>query len=122
MKRFALVLLLVAASAAFSKGTQAWEWLQRPAETKYVIYGGELGDTVAPTRDNVRVAFYIRGQAAKEMFQAMGPDKKSACGVGEGMRIREKDNLACLYRPKEGYQCDFGFDLRTGKSVGGSIC
>jgi len=122
MKRLALVLLSIAASAALSQGMQAWEWLTRPAETKYVIYGGELGDTMAPARDNVRVAFYVRGRAAREMFEAMGPDRKATCGVEKGVRIREKDRLACLYRPGDGYQCDFGFDLRTGKSIGGSIC
>ncbi|GGY50393.1 hypothetical protein [Pseudoduganella albidiflava] len=122
VKRSFLVLLAIAASAAFSQGTQAWEWLLRPAETRYVIYGGELGDTIAPTPDNARVAFYVRGRAAKDMFEAMGPDRKAACGVEKGVRIRERDNLACLYRPTDGYQCDFGFNLRTGKSIGASIC
>lgn len=114
--------LLLAASAAFSRTVQACEWLLRPAETRYVIYGGELRDTSAPTRSDARVAFYVRGRAGKEMFEAMGPDNKPACGVEKGVRIREKDNFACIYRPGDGYQCDFGFDLRTGKSIGGSIC
>lgn len=122
MNRVVLILLSIAASAAFSQGTKAWEWLVRPAETKYVIYGGSLGDTTAPTRNDIHVAFYVQGRAAKDMFEAMGPDRKDVCGVGEGARIREKDNLSCVYRPGDGYRCDFGFDLRSGKSIGGSIC
>ncbi|TWI51240.1 hypothetical protein IP92_00224 [Pseudoduganella flava] len=76
----------------------------------------------APTRNDVHVAFYVRGRAAKDMFNAMDPDRKSECGIEDGARVRQKENVACRYRPSDGYECDFGFDLRSGKSIGGSIC
>ena len=107
---------------ALAHGAQVWEWTQRPAEVKYAIYGGDLGDAYAPTSNDVRVAFYVRGSAAKEMFEAIGPDRKSECGIERGGRVREKEHVVCSYRPSDGYQCDFGFDLRSGKSIGGSIC
>lgn len=122
MKRFALLATLVAAVAALAHGAQQWEWVTRPAEVKYVIYGGDLGDTYKPVPSDVHVAFYVRGRAAKDMFDAMGPDKKSECGIEKGGRVREKEHVACRYRPSDGYQCDFGFDLTSGKSIGGSIC
>jgi hypothetical protein len=31
-------------------------------------------------------------------------------------------NVSCGYRSSDGYQCGFGFDLRSGKSIGGLIC
>lgn len=76
----------------------------------------------ALTPNEVQVAFYVRGRAAKEMFDAMGPGRKSECGIEKGGRVREKEHVACSYRPSDGYQCDFGFDLRSGRSIGGSIC
>jgi hypothetical protein len=122
VKRFVLAFVSVAIFAALAHGAQEWEWMLRPAEARYVLYGGDIGDTYAPARNDVHVAFYVRGRAAKEMFDAMGPDRKSECGIEKGGRVREKEHVACRFRPSDGYQCDFGFDLRSGKSIGGSIC
>lgn len=122
MKHFTAVIAAVGAFAAFAHAAQEWEWSPRPAEVTYTIYGGDLGDTYAPTPNDVHAAFYVRGRAAKEMFDAMGPDRKSECVIEKGGRVREKEHVACRYRPSDGYQCDFGFDLRSGKSIGGSIC
>lgn len=101
-----------------------WDGQYRPFSGQYFIYGGALGDTQAPTAKDVKVAFTIEGAAARQMFDAMGPDRTETCDEGSGTRVRHKDeeNLSCR-RSKEGvYQCNFGFDLRTGKSIGGIIC
>lgn len=101
-----------------------WDGQFRKFSGGYFIYGGALGDTQPPTAKDVKVAFSVHGAAAKQMFDAMGPDRQDTCGEGSGMRVRHKDeeNLSCR-RSKEGvYQCNFGFDLRTGKSIGGIIC
>jgi hypothetical protein len=87
-----------------------------------VIYGGGLGDPYAPTPENKRIAFSVKGKAAKQMFDAMGPDLKNVCGAEGGTRIREKDAVSCRFSKSDGYICDFGFDLTTGKSIGGSVC
>lgn len=121
--RFRIVFSAMAvAFVTLAHGAQVWEWALHPAEVKYAIYGGDLGDSYAPTPNDVRVAFYVRGRAARVMFEAMGPDRKSECGIEKGSRVREKEHVACRYRPSDGYECDFGFDLRSGKSIGGSIC
>ena len=122
MKQYAFSFTLIGVCTALAHGAQVWEWALRPAEVKYAIYGGDLGDTYAPTPNDVHVAFYVRGLAAKEMFDAMGPDKKSECGIEKDGRVREKEHMACSYRHSSGYQCSFGFDLRSGKSIGASIC
>ena len=88
---------------------------------KYTIYSGELGDQQAPTRNERKVSFIVDGLPAKDLFDSMAPDDKEACG-GEGARARTKGNVWCTYQPERGYKCYFGFDLKTGKSIGGGIC
>lgn len=122
MRRIVFAVGLAGACVALAHSTQVWEWALRPAEVRYAIYGGDLGDTYAPTPNDVQIAFYTRGRAAKDMFDAMGPDRKGACGIEKGSRVRVKEHVSCSYRPSDGYECDFGFDLRSGKSIGGSIC
>lgn len=94
------------------------------ATARYRIYGGSLGDPTAPKDNDKKVAFAIGGAAAKALFDAIGPDKHDECTAGSGDRVRHRDdeNLSCI-RTKDGeYSCSFGFDLQTGKSIGGSIC
>jgi hypothetical protein len=88
----------------------------------YSIYGGGLGDPYAPKAGDRHMAFSVDGPLAKQMFNAMGPDLKGVCGAEDGGRIRERAEVSCSFSPNEGYHCDFGFDLTTGKSMGGSIC
>ena len=90
----------------------------------YRIYGGELGDPVAPTSKDSKLMVSVDGTMAKELFDAIGPDVKDICTEGSGTRVREKDGgrLSCTRSGEGEYSCNFGFDLRSGKSVGGSIC
>lgn len=94
------------------------------AKLRYRIYGGGLGDPVEASQRDVKIAFSIGGPAAAKMFNAMGPDVKDRCTDGSGVRVRAKDreNVLCMrYRPGQ-YSCRFGFDLKSGKSVGGTVC
>lgn len=96
----------------------------RQATASYWLYGGGLGDPTPPKPNDKKIAFSVEGKAARQIFDAIGPDKHDACTKGGGTRFRSKDNenLSCT-RSKEGeYVCSFGFDLVTGKSIGGSIC
>jgi len=122
MTRYLPPLLLTLAATTLVHAVEPWDWMPRLLTAKYIIYGGDLGDAHAPGKGDMRIAFYVRGSAAKEMFDAIGPDRKSECGIEKGGRVREKERVACRYRPSDGYQCDFGFDLGSGKSIGGSVC
>jgi hypothetical protein len=93
----------------------------KPTSSRYVVYGGALDDPTKPTDKDSKVSFFVTGPAAKEMFNAMAPDIKGNCVSDGGSRYRAKDNLECM-KDKDGYTCTFGFDLKTGKSIGGSIC
>lgn len=122
MKKILSVLALLACGMALSQNKPAWKFTYRPFTGDYSIYGGGIGDPYAPTPGNKHVAFWIKGRAAKDMFDALGPDLTGVCGAEDGGRIRQRAEVICSYHPQDGYQCDFGFDLTTGKSIGGSTC
>lgn len=90
----------------------------------YRIYGGELVDSVAPTVGDRKIMFSVDSKIAREIFDAIGPDVKDACTELGKDRVRKKDNenLVCVRTEKGKYFCNFGFDLRTGKSIGGIAC
>jgi hypothetical protein len=123
MKRIMAVAALCACAATTLAG-QGHEWVPafQPFTGRYSIYGGGLGDPTAPTNRSKNIAFSVSGKVAKQMFEAMGPDLKDACGSGDGNRIRQRAEVDCSFHPKSGYQCNFGFDLVSGRSIGGSIC
>ncbi len=81
-----------------------------------------MGDTSIPTKDDAKVSFEIKGKVAKEMFDNMGGDVKNVCPSEPRERLRSKDYLECRRTRSGIYRCSFGFDLRTGKSIGGTIC
>lgn len=116
-----MLLLLLAATAG---ATAAWQWTYRAAQAQYELYSGTLGEPAAPTGQDAKVAFEVSGPAARRLFEAMGPDKKDACSSDSGDRVRSKDDdrLLCTRFASGRYACQFGFDLQTGRSVGGSIC
>jgi hypothetical protein len=97
-----------------------WEYIHTPFTGTAAIYGGFLDEARVPTPGDTKIAFNLTGKSAKEMFDAIGPDQKGGCSA-PGLRVRQKDMLLCRYRPKDGYWCNFGFDLSTGLSIGGSI-
>jgi hypothetical protein len=95
---------------------------QKQLKGDYMIYGGELGDTVPPTKKDRKVAFTFKGQLAKDLFDQIGPDNKDSCGAAPDHRIRDRGHLSCIWDKREGYFCYFGLDVPTGKSTNGSIC
>jgi hypothetical protein len=99
-------------------------WRHRAFSGVYMIYGGGLGDPIAPSPKDRKVMFSISGRVAKDLFNAIGPDRHDVCTEGSGTRVRWRDNqnLSCIRSEKGEYGCNFGFDLRSGKSIGGSIC
>jgi hypothetical protein len=115
-------LVVLVGCAALAHAAPGWEFVYKPFQGNYVVYGGSLRDPHAPARGDNHIAFAVRGQAAKDMFDAIGPDLKRSCGPDDPGRMRAKDSVSCRYRKVEGYVCDFGFDLTTGKSIPGSAC
>jgi hypothetical protein len=118
---------LLAAASLFCRTASAGEQATDPAPTKpmkaeFSIYSGDMGDERAPTITDRKLAVEVTGQAAREIFDSIYPDAKVTCSDGKGQRLRRKDRLWCSFSPSDGYRCYFGFDLRTGKSIGGASC
>ena len=124
MKKILILLALAAwlPAQAGAADKAPWEAPYKPLKGEYLIYGGSLGEQKAPTAKDRKVAIHIQGTAAKELFDAMQPDEKVTCTTQEGYRERRKDAVLCTYYPTDGYSCYIGFDLRTGKSIGGASC
>ena len=118
--RFALLFAAVLVPAVAAE----WVLSYRPAAVEYAVYGRGLGDPVKPDGRDAKVAFEVTGRAAQELFAAMGPDRVDRCGAEPGVRFRSRDGdkLACQRSASGEFRCQFGFDLITGKSIGGSIC
>jgi hypothetical protein len=124
MKKYSLLIVLLCGAGAAGAGPDQSLGSHRKLEGVYRVYGGGLGDPVAPTAKDKKVMFSITGDAARELFDALGPDKKDVCTEGSGTRVRgrDNDNLVCLRSANGEYSCNFGFDLRSGKSIGGIVC
>lgn len=114
--------IFLLASPVIAADTDPGPYLQ--AAASYRIYGGALEDPTAPRPNDKKVAFSIEGPAARQIFDAIGPDQQDPCTEGSGMRVRHKDHdhLTCTLSKQNEYACSFGFDLVSGKSIGGSIC
>ena len=125
LTRNAMRLFWMTAIASLNGAVQAKDWAfeYQSATVSYATYGFGLGDPQAPTANDSKIAFAIQGSAAKKMFLAMGPDRKDECLGDSPIRFRSKDEekLVCM-KEKGSYRCCFGFDLRSGKSIGGSLC
>lgn len=122
-QKFCLVGIMIFLSFP-ARPNEGWQWQHKKLTGIYGIYGGGLGDPVSPTAQDKKVMFSLDGQSARELFDAIGPDVKDACLAGSKVRVRKKDRekLACQRNEDGTYYCNFGFDLRNGKSIGGIIC
>jgi hypothetical protein len=121
-------LVFIVVALALNPLTQAAEkpetWTRggKPLRGDYWVYGGELGDTVPPTKKDRKVAFTFTGPLAKDLFDQIGPDKKDTCGAAPDHRIRDRGDVSCVWDKREGYSCYFGLDVPKGKSINGAIC
>jgi hypothetical protein len=89
----------------------------------YSIYSGALGDEVLrPNKKDAKVRFTVTGRTAARMFDYMGSGAtQNSCVDSEVARIR--DELVCTQnKGTHETECYFGFDLHSGKSIGGVTC
>ena len=117
-------ILLSALCAVAGAAAAAWEYVELPLKGVYATYGGTLADPLPPSTKDQKIRFSITGPAAKAMFDGLGPDVVETCSPEPGERVRKKANekLYCQRSAEGDYQCYFGFDLKTGASIGGIVC
>lgn len=109
-------------SVAHAAEKEQWPAPSKPLKAEYTIYSAELGNEQAPTKDDRKLSMEISGLAAKEIFDSLYPDAKVTCSGVKGERLRRKQNVWCIFQPREGYRCFLGVDLRTGESIPGGSC
>lgn len=117
-----LVLLAIIPGAYADKAEPIAWYEYKPLRGSYRIYGGGLGDPWEPTPGDAKIAVSLEGSAAKAIFEQLGRDVKDDCTEGMGIRIRRRAQLECLKEKAGEYSCHFGFDLKSGKSIGGILC
>ena len=125
LKRASLILVILLCLLLGHQARAVRDFVQKDFSASYAIYGAYLDAAVAPVGGDTKVAFRLTGGAAKDLFEAIGPDMPDGCPDSQ-IRIRHRDVLLCRHRPNDGYRCHFGFDLSTGLSiagaVGGAVC
>lgn len=121
MRRIIFVLGALAVTT-LALANSNWQFAFKKMSGSYAIYGSGLGDPIAPSVADKKIAVVIKGAAAREIFDAIGPDVQDEClEKPDRVRKRDADNFICMRVGGE-YSCKFGFDLVTGRSIGGSIC
>lgn len=101
---------------------QEWTPEFKPFSGRYQVYSGSLSERQPPTPSDRQASVVLTGRAAKDLFDQIGPDVKDACSSDPNYRERRKGHLDCSYTKENGHQCFIGIDLKTGKSMSGSIC
>ena len=125
MKKLSAVIFGSFALFSLAHAAKPWDGTFAGFNGKYLIYSGDLGETSAPKPTERKAALVLYGEAAKNLLESIGPDLKDACGTSAGMRVRQKGDLDCTHDKDDrtsSYVCHIGIDLRTGKSMPGSIC
>ena len=121
VKKSCLAAALLGAACAAALAAD-WAFAFKPVTAQMAIYSGGLGDPAAPTAQDAKVSFHVQGKAARDLFDRLGPDVKNECTTDPKVRVRVKERLQCIQYSKSDTSCYFGFDLKDGKSIGGSIC
>lgn len=110
---------LASAGESEKKPHQLNEW--NPLQANYKIHSGGMAYSELPTKDDSAFTVAFRDEAAKQVFEQIGPDVKSACSDTEGYRAREKKGVYCSYSARlenpqnSHYRCWIGINLRTGE-------
>jgi hypothetical protein len=124
MRKLTLLLLagfcqLVNAGESEKKPHELNEW--NPLQANYKIHSGGTAYSELPTKDDNAFTVAFRDEAARQVFEQIGPDVKPVCDDAKGYRERRKKGVYCSYtarleNPKNShYRCWIGINLHTGE-------
>jgi hypothetical protein len=118
---FFAVCQLASAGQNEKKPHELNQW--NPLQAEYKIHSGGTAYSELPTKADSAFTVAFKGEAAKQLFDQIGPDVKDSCSVSEkGDRERRKKGALCLYETRldsptdSHYRCWIGIDLRTGEA------
>lgn len=95
----------------------AWNSLQ----AEYKIHSGGTAYSELPTKADSALSVAFVDEAARQVFEQIGPDVKNICSSAKDERVREKKGVLCSYTPRlenpknPHYRCWIGINLRTGE-------
>jgi hypothetical protein len=110
---------LASAGQAEKKPHELNQWNSLPAE--YKIHSGGTAYSELPTKTDSAFSVAFEDEAAKQVFDQIGPDRKAVCDDAKGYRERRKKGVYCSYTPQlenpknSHYRCWIGINLRTGE-------
>lgn len=90
-------------------------------QARYKIHSGGTAYSEPPTKADGVITVAFRDEAAKQLFDQIGPDVKQACSADVGDRERRRKGAYCTYTHRlenpanAHYRCWIGIDLRTGE-------
>lgn len=93
-----------------------------PYQGAYILYSGDLGDWAAPPAAGAKLDLEITGDAAKKIYAQLGAKAQHSECVEPGDKMRSKGDIDCIQYADGTAACHVGIDLRSGKSIPGSIC
>ncbi|GGY32889.1 hypothetical protein GCM10007387_13920 [Pseudoduganella albidiflava] len=86
----------------------------------YKVHSGSVADRTPPAGRDRKLTVHVDGNAAREIFDSIGPDVQPTCDGGAGNRDRRKKGIYCVYDPADvkakggPYRCWIGINLVTG--------
>jgi hypothetical protein len=96
-----------------------------PLNAKYTITGEHLVDP-APEDKKDRVAIYIDGNSARDLYKAMlVPERRESCGgppSPEAQPSKTAGGLECIGDDKDGYSCAVAIMLDSGATTSATVC
>jgi hypothetical protein len=117
---FFVVCQLASAGGNEKKPHELNRW--NPLQAEYKIHSGNTAYSELPTKTDSALTVAFNGEAAKQLFDQIGPDVKNSCGASDkGDRRRKKKGALCLYETQldsptdSHYRCWIGINLRTGE-------
>jgi hypothetical protein len=124
MRKLTLLVLagfcqLINAGESENKPHELNEW--NHLQANYKIHSGDTAYSELPTKDDSAFTVAFRDEAAKQVFEQIGPDVKPVCDDAKGYRERRKKGVYCSYtarleNPKNShYRCWIGINLQTGE-------
>ncbi len=120
MLLMALGLCQLAVAGEIKNGAhQLNQW--NPLEANYKIHSGGTAYSELPTKVDSAFSVAFKDEAARQVFEQIGPDVQPTCSDEKGYRVREKKGVYCSYTPRlenpknSRYRCWIGINLRTGE-------
>lgn len=123
MRKLTLLILFAAsrlagAGEADKKRPELNAW--NAVQASYKIHSGGTAYSELPNKNDSALTVAFRDEAAKLVFDQIGPDANEVCNDTAGDRVRQKKGVYCSYTARlenpanSHYRCWIGIDLRTG--------